>query len=42
MTETSRDPEYDQRVRVSFARQAAMATLNRRPRQTAPAHWSPS
>ncbi len=27
MTETPRDPDYEQRVRASFARQAAMATL---------------
>jgi uncharacterized protein (TIGR00369 family) len=27
MTETLRDPDYEQRVRASFARQAAMATL---------------
>ena len=27
MTATPRDPEYEQRVRASFARQAAMATI---------------
>ena len=27
MTETPRDPDYEQRVRESFARQAAMATI---------------
>jgi uncharacterized protein (TIGR00369 family) len=27
MTKTPRDPDYDERVRASFARQAAMATL---------------